>query len=122
MSKPLIIFGTGKIAEVVSYYALQECGFTIAAYTVDSVHKRGDTFLNKPVVDFEQVSVLYPPRQYDMFVAVGYHDINQLRADKYAAALALGYQLVSIVSPKTALPENIEYGRSEEHTSELQSR
>lgn len=112
MNKPLIIFGTGKIAEVVSYYAAQECGLTVTAFTVDSEHKKSDTFLGKPVIAFEDVQSFFAPDQYNLFVAVGYHNLNQLRAEKCKAAKAKGYQLISVVSPNTALPSNIVYGEN----------
>lgn len=110
MSKPLIIFGTGKIAEVISYYATHDCGYTIAAFTVDSAHKQADTFLEKPVISFENLRSTYPPDQYDIFVAVGYHDLNQLRSEKCKAVKNLGYNLASIVSPASNIPENVKYG------------
>lgn len=112
MSKPLIIFGTGKIAEVVSYYAMQECGLTVVGFTVDSNYKQSDTFLGKPVIAFEQLAAFYPVDQYNMFVAVGYQHLNRLRAEKYAAVKALGYQLTSIISPNASLARNIEYGEN----------
>ena len=112
MNKPLIIFGTGKIAEVVSYYATEECGFTVAAYTVDSAHKQADTFLGKPVVEFEDLQAQYPAERYAMFVAVGYHNLNKLRAEKCASVRAQGYQLISVVSPNAVLAKNIIHGEN----------
>ncbi|MGE0590827.1 MAG: acetyltransferase [Cyclobacteriaceae bacterium] len=112
MSKPLIIFGTGKIAEVVSYYALSECGLAIAAFTVDRASKQSDTFLGRPVVPFDELPTLYPADQFDIFIAVGYHNLNKLRAEKYTTAKALGYQAVSIVSPHAALASNVVYGEN----------
>ena len=35
MNKKLIIFGNGKIADVVHYYAKEECGFEVVAFTVN---------------------------------------------------------------------------------------
>lgn len=112
MNKPLIIFGTGKIAEVVAYYAMQECGLTVACFTVDSGHKQADTFLGKPVIAFEELPIRYPAEQYNMFVAVGYHNLNKLRAEKCSSAKALGYHLISVVSPNSALAKNIVYGEN----------
>lgn len=112
MSKPLIIFGTGKIAEVVSYYAVEECGFSIAAYTVDKLHLQSGTFLSKPVIAFEELASSYPVDQYNMFVAVGYHNLNKMRAEKCTSAKALGYQLISVVSPHATLAKNIVYGEN----------
>ncbi len=110
MNKPLIIFGTGKIAEVVSYYAMEECGLQVAAFTVDKAHKQSVAFLDKPVVDFEDLTALYPPAQYDLFVAVGYHNLNKLREEKCNAAREKGYHLISIVSPQAFLAKNVVYG------------
>ena len=112
MNKPLIIFGSGKIAEVVAYYAMQECGLTVTAFTVDNEFKKSDTFLGKPLISFEDLRALYPPDEYDMFVAIGYHELNKLRAEKCLAAKAQGYQLISVVSPNTALASNILYGEN----------
>lgn len=107
MKKPLVIFGTGKIAEVVSYYATQDCGYEIAAYTVDKAHLNQDVFLGKPVYAFDEIERHCPYNTYDMFVAVGYHDMNKLRESKYSEARAKGYALVSIVSPNAHVPGNV---------------
>jgi len=110
MRKKLLIFGTGKIAEVVYYYASVECGFDVAAFCVDKQYIKGESFHHFPVVAFEEIENTYPPDKYDMFVAIGYHDLNKLREDKCKDAKDKGYNLVSIVSPKTELPSNVTYG------------
>ena len=44
MKKPIIIFGTGKIADVVYYYATAECGFEVAGFSVNEAYLKEDTF------------------------------------------------------------------------------
>lgn len=112
MSKPIIIFGIGKIAEVVHYYAANECGFTVAAFCVDKAYITSETFAGLPVLPFENIEEQYSPETHDMFVAVGYHDLNKLRATKCIEAISKGYKLVSIVSPATHLPSNVVYGNN----------
>ena len=112
MKKKLVLFGTGKITEVVAYYATEECGYEVVAFTVDKEFKTADTFLGKPVVSFDQIEKDFPPAQYDMFVAVGYHDLNKLRALKCEQAISKGYNLVSIISPNTNLPKNVKHGNN----------
>lgn len=107
MKKPLVIFGTGKIAEVVHYYATELCGFNVAAFCVDGEFIKGNEFLSKPVISFESVEKKYPPEQFDMFVAIGYHQMNEVRKEKYEAAKARGYYFVSVISPEPTLPKNI---------------
>jgi sugar O-acyltransferase (sialic acid O-acetyltransferase NeuD family) len=110
MKKKLVIFGVGKIAEVVYYYAASECGFEVAAFCVDAAYKKDETFNGLPVVSFEEVIKKFPPEAYDMFVAVGYHDLNRLREKKCAEAREKGYQLVSVISPLCNIPSNVTTG------------
>jgi ssRNA-specific RNase YbeY (16S rRNA maturation enzyme) len=76
MKKDLVIFGTGKIAEVVEYYATHECGYNVVAFCVDEKFKESESFLGKPVISFETIEGHYPSSSNDMFVAVGYHDLR----------------------------------------------
>lgn len=110
MNKPLVIFGIGKIAEVIYYYASVECGLKIAAFSVDEKYKTSDEFQGLPVVSFDKIEESYSPDSFDFFVAVGYHDLNKLREGKCNEAINKGYKLVSIVSPHTNLPSNVSYG------------
>ena len=110
MKKGLVIFGIGKIAEVVYYYAKEECKYNVVGFTVDEQYKKLETFQGLPVEAFEKIELTYPPEQFDMFVAVGYHDLNKLRESKCAEAMAKGYQLVSVISPKVNLPTNVTTG------------
>jgi sugar O-acyltransferase (sialic acid O-acetyltransferase NeuD family) len=110
MKKGILIFGTGKIADVIYYYAKEECGFNVVAFVIDEKYKTVDAFHDLPVLAFETIEKTYPPSKYDMFVAVGYHDLNKVRETKCKEAIAKGYQLVSVVSPKCNLPVDVKYG------------
>src|ERR1700744_2340407 len=110
MRKKLIIFGTGKIAEVICYYATQECHFEVAGFSVDGAYKKEDTCNGLPVVPFEEIREKFPPSEYDMFVAVGYHDLNRVREKKCQEAREKGYELVSVISPLCHLPSNVKIG------------
>ncbi len=68
--------------------------------------------MNRPLIDFEVVETLYPPSKYDMFVAVGYHDLNRMREKKCNDALTKGYRLVSVISSLANLPANVNVGRN----------
>lgn len=112
MDKKLIIFGTGKIAEVVAYYAMNECGFDVAAFTVDRDYITAPAFCGKPVVAFEEIANTYSPDTHNCFVAVGYHNLNALRANMVNRAREAGYQIVSIVPDSAAVPSNVSYGEN----------
>lgn len=110
MKKKLIIFGIGKIADVVFYYAKYECGFEVSAFCVDEEYRKMEAFNGLPVISFNEIQSKYPANEYDMFVAVGYHDLNRLREKKCKEAMQKGYQLVSVISPLCNLPSNVTTG------------
>jgi sugar O-acyltransferase (sialic acid O-acetyltransferase NeuD family) len=110
MKKDLIIFGIGKISDVIFYYASRECGFNVAAFCVDKEYIGSGKFNGLPVVSFEDVEKNYPPARYDMFVAVGYHDLNRLREKKCSEAQQKGYELASVISPLANIPFNVTAG------------
>lgn len=96
----LVIFGAGDIARLAHYYFTRDSQHQVAAFTVDSAYRRDEAFLGLPLVDFEHVTDLYPPGDFDMFVAVSYARMNKVRAEKYYRAKALGYTLASYVSSR----------------------
>lgn len=99
----VVIFGTADIATLAHYYFSRDSAHRIVAFTVDRSYRQASTLLDLPVVDFEDVVAQFPPDRFEMFIAVGYTKLNKARADKYAAAKALGYRLVSYVSSRCTL-------------------
>lgn len=112
MSKPIVLFGTGKIAEVVHHFMVQEAGITVAAFTVDAAFVGDGRKEGLPVVDFASVEKQFPPDKFDLFVALGYHDMNALRAKKIADAKAKGYALPSFIHPQSGLPKGTPIGEN----------
>lgn len=102
--KPLVIFGLGKIADVVYHHVMRDGGYKVVAFTCDGEWLRdrplGALHHGKPVVPFEDVQEHYPPGSVSMFVAVGYQELNALRARKYDEAKQKGYHLASYVSER----------------------
>ena len=96
----IVVFGLGDIARLAHFYFSTDSPHRVVAFTVDAAYKSADTFLDLPVVAFDQVAARYPPSAYGMFVALSYTGMNQLRATKYAEARALGYSLVSYISSR----------------------
>jgi sugar O-acyltransferase (sialic acid O-acetyltransferase NeuD family) len=94
----LVIFGAGDIARLAHFYFSRDSEHEVVAFTVDRQYREADTFLNLPLVSFEDVSSSYPPGEYKMFVALSYAKMNKLREEKYRAAKEKGYELVTYVS------------------------
>ena len=101
--KPLVIFGTGEIAEVADFYFRETTERNVAAFTVDPAYVTEPTFLDRPVVPFDEVARRFPPASHDMFVALSYARMNRVREEKVAAAGAAGYALATYVSPRASV-------------------
>lgn len=107
----IVIFGTGKVADVLYRHIAYAGTHDVAAFTVDEQYTApGATFHGKPVVAFDELPSRFPPSQYQVLIAVGYHDLNAVRAAKYEAAKAAGYTLASFVSPRAGVGDWLEAG------------
>lgn len=112
MTKPVVIFGASELAEVADFYFNHDTEREVAAFTADGEGIGSDTFCGKPLVPFEELAQRHPPDSHDLFVAIGYSKLNQVRADKCAAGREKGYALASYVSSKATIwpgfeaPEN----------------
>jgi sugar O-acyltransferase (sialic acid O-acetyltransferase NeuD family) len=110
--KPIVLFGTGKIAEVLLYFFRHASDYEVVACTADGSYLAEDTWQGIPTVSFESVEKQYPPKKYELFVALGYQELNALRARKCSEAKTKGYNLVSYIHPESGLPRDCEYGEN----------
>lgn len=97
--KGLVIFGVGDAAQLAHFYFSRDTKYKVVAFSVDAAYVTASEFCGAPVTSFEDVADHYPPSTHDLFVAIGYSRLNQVRKDKYFAAKALGYRLASYISP-----------------------
>ena len=110
--KPLVIFGAGELAEVAHFYFSNDTSREIAAFTVDAAYVKGDSCLGLPLVPFEEITDRYPAERYDLFVALSYAKINQLRAQKVAEARRKGYALATYLSSRATVWPGFEVGEN----------
>lgn len=110
--KPLVIFGTGIISDVVEHYLGAVAGREIAAFCVDGKFLDKSEHHGRPVVAFEDVQDILPPGDHEMFVALGYQDVNRARKGKCEEAIAKGYRLASYIHPTAANTAGCEIGQN----------
>jgi len=110
--KKVVIFGVSDFASQVSFYLNQDSDFEIVAYTVNAEYNKTGTFLNLPVVDFENIQDTYPPSEFDMFIAIGYHKLNSTRAKKFMEAKEKGYHLISYICSRNSFWNDLQVGEN----------
>jgi sugar O-acyltransferase (sialic acid O-acetyltransferase NeuD family) len=96
----VVIFGTGDLGQVAHFYFTHDTKHEVVAFTVNEAYVKDKEFCGLPLVPFETVTERFPPRDFSMFVAIGYSKVNKSRAKIYGEAKAKGYTLESYVSSK----------------------
>ncbi len=102
MTRPILIFGAGDIAEIADFY-FQQVGRTVSAFAVDPTFLDSDTRFGRPLVAFEEARARFSPDKHDGFVALSYARMNQVRAAKVDEMRGAGYALASYVSPRATV-------------------
>ena len=110
--KKVIIFGTGKIAQVAYYYFSRSKQIEVCGLTVDREYVQPVTWANLPVVDFETVVTKFHPDEYEIFVALGYQELNKLRTNRCLESKNKGYKLFSYIDPNAGVPDDFKYGEN----------
>jgi len=97
-TKKLVVFGSGDIGQLAHYYFTNDSEYDVVAFTLDAAYIKETTFCGVPVVPFEEIEQHYPPIEYDLFMALSYAKLNQVRREKYLAAREKGYHIPSYIS------------------------
>lgn len=109
----IILFGTGSFGEVAYQYFTSDSDHEVVAFTADDEYvSEGEQLFETPVIPFAELTNVYPPEKYDMFVALTYTDLNRLRESKYDAAKEKGYNLVSYVSSDSIVWDSASIGEN----------
>ena len=104
--RKVVVFGVSQWAELAHFYLTHDSPHQVVAFTLDRGYLTEPAFKGLPVVAFDDVDRVYPPGDFALFIPISFKRMNHLRAEKYAAAKAKGYELISYVSSKaTTFPD-----------------
>jgi len=111
MSK-LILFGTGRGADVAFRHFMADSPHEVAGFTVEERWLDQERFKGLPVVPFETVERHFAPGEYLLFALMGFEEMNDLRASKYLAGKEKGYDFASYVSSDLHALEDVKAGQN----------
>lgn len=102
-----IIYGNGAIARLLFSYARHS--MDIAGFTVDDVciAENTQSFLGLPLVPFSGVEKRFEPDAHAMIIAVGFVEMNALRARKYMEAGEKGYRFASYIHESVLMHDDV---------------
>lgn len=96
--KKLVIFGSGKIAEVLSFYFNKKNDYEVVAFCEESKYLKKTEFCSLPVVALEEIVDTYPPSNFCFFVALGYKSHNKIRESRFKLLKSFGYNFANYIS------------------------
>ena len=74
MSKKLLIFGDGEIADLAFFYFSKKSEFNISGFVVDN--PKQEKFKNLPLIHSKELENKFPNDEYLVHVALSYQNLN----------------------------------------------
>ena len=108
--RKLIIYGNGQMARMFLHFARLE--HEVVAFTVDRAVLSDPVIEGLPVIPFEEIETRCPPADHCLITAVGYLEMNGLRARKYREGLAKGYAFASYVHSSVVRHPGVSVGEN----------
>lgn len=112
MMKDIVIFGAGSIAKLAAHYFRTENQFNVAAFCVDDEFYTPSAIFGVPVVPFSQLPEKLPPESYELFVGLGYQELNRARQRICGKIADLSYSLASCISSRAVILNDDAYGKN----------
>lgn len=108
----IVIVGAGESAEISYEYFTHDSPHEVVAFAVESKYRETDELFGLPVIDFEKIEALYPPKKFRAFVALSSTFLNRARRRLFLATKAKGYTCVSYVSSHAFVWHNVKIGEN----------
>ncbi|MCS7171279.1 MAG: NeuD/PglB/VioB family sugar acetyltransferase [Aquificaceae bacterium] len=105
----VVIYGAGAIGRLAYGIFKRSATYEVVAFTADSFYVNSESFLDLPLLPFEESIHEYPPEMYKMFVAVGYRKMR-VRRKMYEKAKENGYVLVNCIDKSALILERVHLG------------
>lgn len=102
----VVIFGLLDTAELAHYYLENDSEHEVVAFTVSREYLKNKEFRGLPVVAFEDLATVYPPKKYHLFAPMTAKKMNTLREQIYKEGKEKGYDFITYISSKATVCDN----------------
>ena len=96
----VILFGTGKIAEVAYYYLKNDSKYNIIAFTIEEEYINDTKKFGLPILNYNNIEKEYSPKKYYLFAPCSGTNLNRFRERIYINGKKKGYNFISYISSK----------------------
>lgn len=109
--RKMIIYGGGQFAKLMRHLFESDTACVVVAYCLDREFITSSEIEGVPVVPFEEIESLYPPGEFEMFVAIGYSNMRN-RVLMYGKAKQKKYVLANYVSSNSVVSNTVVMGEN----------
>ncbi|BCK18644.1 UDP-N-acetylbacillosamine N-acetyltransferase [Vibrio cholerae] len=111
-NKKLVIIGAGELARIAFEYFTYDSSYDVFAFSVNKEFIESSEINGIPVVEFEELERIYPPSEYEAFVAIPATKLNRVRTRLFNEAKNKGYKLATYISSSAFVWRNAEIGEN----------
>ncbi len=108
----LIIYGTGKLGQMMYYLLLEDSRYNVVCFSADLEYCSKDTLLSLPLVPFNEIERMYPPSRYKMLTVLGGLGGAEARVEMFTRAKDKGYEHINYIHPSVIMEGCIETGEN----------
>ena len=98
-TKNLIIVGTGLFAEIACTYFEELSNYKVVAFACHESYKTSEVAFGRRLIAVESLEEYYAPIDSEVFVAIGYGQMNKMRQSVYNELNRRGYHCATFVHP-----------------------
>lgn len=107
----IVIYGSGKMAELTCYYFTNDSEYEVVAFCVDDAYvpAKNSSLLGLPLLGFKQVVDKYPKESHKIHVAIGRNSAREITCKKVSEN---GYSFANYVSSKASVWPDLVIGQN----------
>ncbi|QRN85515.1 hypothetical protein JR334_11295 [Clostridia bacterium] len=110
--KPVVLYGTSPVSQMVFLDAKEQEDFQIVAATQKREDRNNDTFFDIPLLDFHTITKEYPPEDYDMLLAISHITEIRYRQRLFETIKQMGYTMRNYISPRADVKDTSNWGEN----------
>jgi sugar O-acyltransferase (sialic acid O-acetyltransferase NeuD family) len=108
MKNKVVIFGVQDYAELAHYYLQNDSPYDVVAFSVHEAFMPAEKkFKGLPIVEYENIEKEFPAGKFSFFAPMSPKQMNRLREKIYNGLKEKGYELISYISSKATLFNNV---------------
>lgn len=111
MSK-LVIVGVGETGLLAYEYFTLDSDYQVVGFAVDSEYMSDKDLFGLPVVDLAEIEEKFPPKDFEVFVAISSTKLNRVRESVYLGLKNCGYRFASYISSQAFVWHNVKVGHN----------